>query len=269
MFFPTRSQPNFQCAAACCGMHQNAHKQTPKQVLRHAAACFNCWCLRSMRVVSSSKSCMPSGSFPLQLAHLCVIFQRPESPDTAGNKVPTMFPRKKGKTGKMGENGEKVGGIGEKEEEVGENGEKILVKWGEMGSILQTREKLGEDTGKNSSPLFPIFPPPCVAQYTHPLCPISTENHRFPPFWEWFTAVFALVFPKTTHLHPIPPFPPIFPPAVTQYTHPLCPISTENHHFPPFGGLFINIFPLSFQKKKNNTFSPRFPPLPIFSHVSE
>ena len=29
-FPPKKSQPNFQCAAACCGMLQNPHQQAPK-----------------------------------------------------------------------------------------------------------------------------------------------------------------------------------------------------------------------------------------------
>ena len=45
-----------------------------------------------------------------------------------------------------------------------------------------------------------------------------------------------------------PPFSPILAPPITQFTHPLCPISPENHHFPHLGGWFITIFPLVFQK---------------------
>ena len=49
------------------------------------------------------------------------------------------------------------------------------------------------------SPIPPILLQ-AITQYTHPLCPISTETHRSPPLWECFTIMFPLSFPKTTHL---------------------------------------------------------------------
>ena len=45
-----------------------------------------------------------------------------------------------------------------------------------------------------------------------------------------------------------PPFSPILAPPIAQFTHPLCSISPENHHFPNLRGWFITIFPLVFQK---------------------
>ena len=58
---------------------------------------------------------------------------------------------------------------------------------------------------------FPHTCPPAMAQYTHPLCPITTENHHFPPFWGWFITIFPLGFPKATHLDTLSPISPYFP----------------------------------------------------------
>ena len=83
--------------------------------------------------------------------------------------------------------------------------------WGEMGGKrakwgnVETRGKLRKDMGENSSPISPIFPH-AIAQYTHPMCPISTESHRFPPFFGWSITVVPLRFPKMTHLPLFPPF---------------------------------------------------------------
>ena len=54
---------------------------------------------------------------------------------------------------------------------------------------------------------------------------------------------------------------PNFPPAIARYTQPLCPTSTENHHFPPFLGMVYHHVPAQFSK--NDTFSPTHHP---FSH---
>ena len=65
-------------------------------------------------------------------------------------------------------------------------------------------------------------------------------------------------FPIFLHFPPSPHFPALF--LWDQYTHPLSPINTENHHFRPFFGWFISIFPLGSPKKK-----PILTHFPIFS----
>ena len=48
-FFPKKSQPNFQCAVACCDMLQNPHQQAPKS---GAAA----WCSMLQQLVLAGET---------------------------------------------------------------------------------------------------------------------------------------------------------------------------------------------------------------------
>ena len=142
----------------------------------------------------------------------------------------------------MGENGgkqRKVGG------EWGENAERCCKKgrcsrspaFGHgvgrcLGSLLSAQPSVGVSSpAKNSlSPAFDkqhmhnsqdiwCFTPKYHCSATArpvdpPLCPSSTENHRFPPFFGWFIRIFAFshsVFQKITHLHPFPLISPYFP----------------------------------------------------------
>ena len=62
----------------------------------------------------------------------------------------------------------------------------------------------------------------------------------------------ALFFPTFPHFLPLSPIFPLYPHFSSDAA--LCPINTENHHFPPFRRWLITIFPLRFPK--NDSLSP-------------
>ena len=98
---------------------------------------------------------------------------QPPSLGGGGRVIPVEQPplgNDGGKWGEMGNNGGKWGQIGGNGGRWGQTGEmgggKVLGKWAKMEENVE-RGKLA------------------IAQYTHPLCPISTENQHFPSFWGW------------------------------------------------------------------------------------
>ena len=155
---------------------------------------------------------------PLQLQpkHL----QCPKNPDTASNKLPNNVPNEEWENRRNGEKWENSAvypsfpsaGNAKLLQSIHnaaprENGGKVLVKRGRTEKNMETTEKLAKDMGKNSSPLFPIFPyfRPAIGQYTHSLCPISTKNHHLYLFGGGLSRFFHSVFQKQ---HIFPHFPP-------------------------------------------------------------